>query len=158
MASPLKIGMYHFARMMTSKSTPVVVTITPGHVEVVSTDGPVFQAPLDQVSLKHSRTTGALTLSAPSGKTILAAVGSAKGAAFSAQQEQEVQQAQAAAAQDPSAATLELSQLVWVGKPGSVDGSYGGGMRSLAAGEAPDQRRVGGIVRDALVAAGARAD
>lgn len=154
--APLKIGMYYFARMMTSKSTPAVVTIAPGYVHVASQDQVIFEAPLPQTELKFSGATGAITLVGPAGKAIIAAIGSFKGAAFTPAQTEAIHQAQFAAAQDPAAQSLELSRVVWVGGPSAVDGSAWGGLQSLLNKEALDQRRVGGIVRDALIAAGAR--
>lgn len=152
----MKIGMYHFARMMTSKSTPVVVTVSPERIHVTSTEQVLLDASPAQVGVKPSKMSGAITLIGPSGKVIVAAIGSNSGAPFTAEQEAEIQAAQEAAAQDPEASHLELSRTLWVGRGTNADGSYQGTLRSLKDGDANAQRHIGGIVREALIAVGAQ--
>lgn len=151
---PMKIGMYLFPRMLTSKSTPVVVTIGPERLTVASADQLLVDASPAQLRVKPSKVSGAITLLAPDSKIILAALGSNSAAAFSAEQEEEIRSAQQIAAQDPEASQLELAQTLWVGRPVTADGTYQGAIRSMKEGDGGHQRRVGGIVEDALLAVG----
>lgn len=153
-ATPMKIGMYHFARMMTSKSTPAVVTISPGRIHVATADQVLLDAAPGEVQLKMSKLSGAITLLAPAGKVILAGVGSASAAPHSPQQEEEIRAAQQTVSQDPQVSHIALSQLLWAGRTTNVDGSYQGGLKSLLDGDAAAQKRIGQTVRDAMFAAG----
>lgn len=155
-ATPMKIGLYHYARMMTSKSTPVVVTISPARIHVASADEVLLDAVPGQLQLKISKLSGAVTLVAPTGKFILAALGSASAAAHTQQQEAEIRDAQQVVSNDPQVSHIELSQLLWAGRTTSVDGSYQGGLRSILDGDAAAQKRIGNVVRDAMLAAGVR--
>lgn len=154
--APMKIGMYHFVRMMTSKSTPVVVTISPERIRVASAAETLLDAPAAQVQVKSSRMTGALTLLGPQGKCIIAALGSNSGGSLSSEQETEIHEAQEAASRHPDNETIELAGLLWLGRPVTADGSYQGAIRSMAQGEARDQRQIGAVVKDALLAVGAQ--
>lgn len=153
--APMKIGMYYFRRMLTSKSTPVVVTVAPDRITVAAADQLLLDAAAQQVAVKRSKVSGALTLTSPTGDVIIAGIGSHSGAEFSPQQEAEIVAAQQAAAADPQTAQLELAQTLWVGRPTVADGSYRGALRSFP--DAKSQRRIGPIVADAMIAAGARA-
>lgn len=153
-ATPMKIGMYHFARMMTSKSTPAVVTISPGRIHVATADQVLLDAAPGQLQLKFSKLSGAITLLTPAGKVILAGVGSASATQHSAQQEEEIRAAQQAASQDPQISHLALSQLLWAGRTTTVDGTYHGGLQSILSGDAAAQKRIGQTVREAMMAAG----
>lgn len=152
----MKIGMYHFARMMTSKSTPVVVTISPERIHVASAAEVLLDAPAAQVQVKPSKISGALTLLWPQGKCIVAALGSNSAGDLSAEQEAEIREAQETASQHPDNEAIELARLLWLGRPVTVDGSYQGALRSMAQGEVRDQRQIGAVVMDALLAVGAR--
>lgn len=152
-ATPMKIGMYYFERMMTSKSTPVVLTISPERVQVVS-DRVLLDTPPAHLQLKLGKLTAAITLLAPAGKLILAGLGSHTGAAHTSQQEAEIAQAQQIASQDPQISHIELSQTLWLGRTTSADGSYYGSLRSLRAKDASVQKAVGKMVHEALLAAG----
>lgn len=152
--APMKIGLYFFEKMMTSKSTPVVLTVAPGQVTVASTSQLLLDAPAQQLNIKRSRATGAVTLTTPQGKLILSALGSNSGESFTAEQTAEIVAAQQVAATDPQAAQLELGRTLWVGQPIQADGSYQGALRSMAQGDSKAQRKIGVIVADALVAAG----
>lgn len=153
-ATPMKIGMYHFARMMTSKSTPVVVTISPGRIHVATAEQVLLDAAPGQLQLKMSKLSGAITLLTPTGKVILAGLGSASGVPHSPQQEEEIRAAQQVVSQDPQVSHIALSQLLWAGRTTSVDGSYQGGLKSIIEGDAAAQKRIGQTVRDAMLAAG----
>lgn len=155
-ATPMNIGMYHFARMMTSKSTPVVLSISPERIQVTSEHDALLDAPPGQLGVKISKFSGAITLIAPAGKLILAGVGSSSGAAHSPRQEAEIQQVQQAASQDPQLSQIALAQTLWVGRTTSVDGTYSGGLRSIVDGDAAAQKKIGKIVHEALTAAGVR--
>lgn len=152
MAAPIKVGMYYFARMMTSKSTPVVLTLSPDRITVVSTGGVLLDSAPSELTLKHGKVAGTLTLKGASGKTILAALGSNSAASFTQQQIDEITSAQQAAAQDPATGQIGLAHEVWIGRPNSVDGSYS----TNAPAEAVTQSTIGGVVADALVLAGVR--
>lgn len=150
----MKIGMYFYQRIMTSKSTPVVVTIGLGRVTVVSLEQVLLDAPAQYLQVKLGKGTGSLTVTWAQGKLILVGMGSSSSPQFTPAQVAEVQAAQQVAAQDVQTSQLELGQMIWVGKQHQLDGSKLGAIRSVAAGEGRDQRRIGGIVRDAMVAAG----
>lgn len=152
MAAPIKIGMYYFARMMTSKSTPVVLTLSPERITVASTDAVLLDAAPSELTLKHGKVAGTLTLKGASGKTILAALGSNSAASFTQQQIDEITSAQQAAAQDPVTGQIRLAHQVWIGRPNSVDGSYS----PNGPVEAVTQSAVGGAVADVLLMAGVR--
>lgn len=152
----MKIGMYLFPRMLTSKSSPVVVTLSPGRIQVADTERMVADLAAPTVRLKRSRSSGALTLTSPQGKLILAAIGSNSAAPFTQAQEAEIEAAQALAAQDPAARQFELAQITWIGRATRADGSYQGSWRSLFEGDAKAQLTIGRVVADAMVATGAQ--
>ena len=152
--APMKIGMYFYRRMMTSKSDPVVVTVAPGWISVVAIGHVILDAPAQHLQVKAGKASGTVTLIGPQGKVILAGLGSPTAPLHSPEQVMEVQAAQQIAARDPQASQLELGRMVWVSRQHQADGTKHGGLASVAAGDAGEQRRLGGIVRDAMVAAG----
>lgn len=154
--TPMKIGMYLFQKMMTSKSDPVVVTVAPGRITVAASGGIVLDAAAQEVGVKRGTVTGAVTLRTARGKMILAAVGSHSGARFTPEQEAEIWHNQHAAAADPQTSQLELGRTMWIGRPTNADGSAGGALQSMREGDAKAQKKIGGIVADAMIAAGAR--
>ncbi len=154
MAVPLKAGLFYFKRMMTTTSTPVVLTIAPGWVTVASQHEWLLNAALPQVGIKRSRATGAVILTSGGTKLILAGLGANNSEPHSEHQIIEVQQAQALAATDPDAATLELGRMTWIGHPVIADGTKRGSKESLKNREAQDQSRISKILYDALLAAG----
>lgn len=154
--APMKIGMYFYRRMMTSKSDPVVVTVAPGRISVVAIDHVILDAPAQHVQVKAGKASGTVTLTGPQGKVILAGLGSPTAPVHSPEQVMEVQAAQQIAARDPQTSQLELGRMVWVGRQHQADGTKQGGLASVAAGDAGMQRRVGGIVAEAMIAAGAQ--
>ncbi|WIY83623.1 hypothetical protein [Propionimicrobium sp. PCR01-08-3] len=171
----MKAGMYYFARWMTSKSTPVVVTVSPGHLTIASSDTVMYDGPSQQVQVKLGKATGALTLTTPAGKLLIAAMGATNSPAFTPAQIQEIVNAQQVAIKDLQASQLELGRILWIGGtytdqtafgPGDIAdaiagpsiGSIAGDARAMMQGfsEAKDQKQAGVIVRDAMVAAGAQ--
>ena len=148
--APMKIGMHHFAKMFTKVSTPVVLTLGPGFIRVAAADRLAFEGPAGAVSAKLNKVIGHLTVETPNDKFLLAAVGAAGSPAFHPGQEQEIVAAQQLAAQDPQTSQIRLSQTLWIGKPGHVDGSYSGGFKSMREGEAIKQNQIGRIVYEAM--------
>lgn len=151
---PLSIGMHHYKRMMTSKSTPVVVTISPERIHIASTDQVFLDSEPAQLQAKKTKLVGAITIASRSEKMIVAAIGAATSGAFTQAQVTEIQQVQAAASQDPQASQLELARTLWVGQATSVNGSFSGSIASLKNHEAVDQNRIGTIVLEALTTMG----
>jgi hypothetical protein len=144
--------MYWFKRLMTSKSTPVVVTLQPGFIDVRSTDQVFLSGPTAGMSKKFSKTTGTVTVIRGGAKTILNPMGSAGAAAFTSEQTQEVLAAQHVAAQDPVLARLAAAQLPWVGGiPKDASGSV---PRMGAVPQALSQAKAGDIIKDAFTLAG----
>lgn len=152
--TPLKIGMFLFEKVMTQRSTPVILTISPGRIVLASADRVVADVPADQVRTKVSRVLKVNELHGPWGKWMLGAVGAAKSEDFTDAQATEVIEAQKAAQQDPALAQLELARTVWVGQPTAADGSWTGSFSSMAKGETKMQPRIAPMVDEALLAAG----
>ena len=149
--TPLKIGMFLFEKVMTQRSTPVILTISPGRIVLASADRVVADVPADQVRTKVSRVLKVNELHGPWGKWMLGAVGAAKSEDFT---DAQVIEAQKAAQQDPALAQLELARTVWVGQPTAADGSWTGSLSSMAKGETKMQPRIAPMVDEALLAAG----
>ena len=78
----LKIGMFLFEKVMTQRSTPVILTISPGRIVLASADRVVADVPADQVRTKVSRFLKVNELHGPWGKWMLGAVGAAKSEDF----------------------------------------------------------------------------
>ncbi|MFT0847292.1 hypothetical protein VR010_05980 [Actinomycetaceae bacterium L2_0104] len=155
-STPMKIGMYLFPRMMTRKSTPVVVTVSLERVTVASADQVLLDSPPAYLQVKPGKVTGALTLIGNGNKFLLAGLGSNAAGSFTPEQEAEIYAAQQVAAQDPQLQQLRLAQTFWVGRPVSADGSYVGAINSMLDGEGKAQQEVGKIVVEALSAAGTK--
>ncbi|WP_374928113.1 hypothetical protein [Kytococcus sedentarius] len=154
--TPLKIGMFLFEKVMTQRSTPVVVTISPGRIVIAAADRIVADVPAAQVSTKVSRMLKVNELHGPWGKWMLGAVGAARSEDFTDAQATEIIEAQKAAQQDPALAGLELTGTVWAGQPTVADGSSWGALSSMAKGESKLQPRIAPMVDAALLAAGAQ--
>ncbi|MDO5493095.1 MAG: hypothetical protein Q4F53_05725 [Nesterenkonia sp.] len=154
--APMKIGMYLFEKVMTQHSTPVVVTVAPGRVVLVTADRVLADMPAHQLSTKVSKVLRLNELHGPWGKWMLGGLGAAKSPEFTEAQAREIVDAQEAAARDPHASQLELAHTVWVGRPTVADGSRSGGLNSVGAGESRMQPRIAPILDAALLAAGVR--
>ena len=152
--APMKIGLYYFAKLFTKNSEPVVLTLGPNYISVAAADRMILEAPAGAVSAKLNKMIGHITLDTPQGKFLLAAVGSAGAPAFTPPMEQDVIATQQAAAADPQTSRIRLAQTLWIGKPGQVDGSIGGGFRSMRDAEALNQNSIGRIVFEAMELAG----
>lgn len=151
---PMKVGLYYFEKVMTTQSDPVVLTILPGHIRVEGDRGVLLDTPAQVASVKYGRLAGTVEIRTQAGKYLFAALGTASSQPHSPEQIREIADAQQRAAQDPGASTIELSQISWAGQQTSVDGSYVGGMKSLAKDDAGNQKKIGKIVTEALLAAG----
>ncbi|WP_147599282.1 hypothetical protein [Flaviflexus massiliensis] len=151
---PMKIGLYYFEKVMTTQSDPVVLTILPGHIRVEGDRGVLLDTPAQAATVKYGRLVGTIEIRTQRAKYLFAALGTASSQPHSPEQIREVAEAQQRAAEDPGASTIELSQISWAGQQTSVDGSYGGGMKSSTKGDAGNQKKIGKIVTDALLAVG----
>lgn len=148
------MGVYRFPKLLTSKSEPAILGVLPGRVWLTGQGGVFFDAPADQIKAKANSTVGHVTLEVDGNKHIIAGVGSAKGGPFSPEQLQELQDSQHAVAADPTTQSLMAGRALYVGTPGKVDGSYHGGLQSLAGREIGQQRDFGEAMRELLTAVG----
>lgn len=148
------MGVYRFAKMMTSKSEPAILGVLPGRVWLSGTGGVFFDALAQQIRAKANSTVGHITLEVQGTKHIVAGVGSAKGAPFSPQQIQELQASRPAIAADPGSQSLMAGRALYVATIGSTDGTYHGGLESFARNELGEQRDFGAAMRELLSAVG----
>ncbi len=153
-APPIKIGMYYFKRMMTTKATPVVVTFVPGRLVITAEHQVMLDAWSQDLRFTAGKVAGTSTVIAPTGSFLLAALGPNHGPSFSPEQEAEIHAAHVVAAQDPQARQLELGRTFWVGRPNKVDGTHRGAWKSLRAKDAGNQKDIARIFNDALLAIG----
>lgn len=148
------MGVYRYPRMMTSKSEPTILGVLPGRVWLTGQEGVFFDAPAQQIRAKASKTVGHVTLEVNGAKHVVAGVGSAKGAPFSPEQLQHLEASRPAIQADPTAQSLMAGRELFVGTPGKVDGSYQGGIGSIASNEIGQQRDFGAALRELLTAVG----
>ncbi|HIZ34464.1 MAG TPA: hypothetical protein H9815_01700 [Candidatus Ruania gallistercoris] len=151
---PILMGVYRFAKIMTSKSEPAILGVLPGRVWLTGADGVFFDSPAQEIKAKANATVGHVTLEVQGSKHIVAGVGSAKGAPFSPQQLQELQASRPAIAADPGSQSLLAGRALFVATVGSTDGSYQGGLESFARNELGQQRDFGAAMRELLAAVG----
>ncbi|USQ81546.1 hypothetical protein NF556_07845 [Ornithinimicrobium faecis] len=154
--APILMGAYRFPKLLTSKSEPVILGVLPGRVWLTGQGGVFFDAPVDQITAKANSTVGHVTLEVDGTKHIIAGVGSAKGGPFSPEQLQELQDSQQGVAADPTTQSLMAGRALFVGTPGKVDGTYHGGIQSLAGREIGQQRDFGEAMRELLTAVGVK--
>lgn len=148
------MGVYRFPRMMTSQSEPTILGVLPGRVWLTGQGGVFFDAPVQQIHAKASKTVGHVTLEVNGTKHVVAGVGSASGAPFSEQQIAELTASRPAIQASPSTQSLMAGRALFVGTAGKVDGSYQGGLQSLARNEIGQQRDFGAALRELLTAVG----
>ncbi|MGC5614594.1 hypothetical protein [Georgenia sp. Z1491] len=152
--TPILMGVYRYPKMLTSRSEPAILGVLPGRVWLTGQGGVFFDTAAEQISAKVSRTVGHVTLEVDGTRHIVAGVGSAKGGPFSPEQLQELQDSRQAIAADPTTQSLMAGRALYVGTAGKVDGSYSGGIKSLAGGEIGQQRDFGAAMRELLTAVG----
>ncbi|WP_147915431.1 hypothetical protein [Ruania zhangjianzhongii] len=151
---PILMGVYRFAKIMTSKSEPAILGVLPGRVWLTGTGGVFFDAPAQEIQAKANTTVGHVTFEVHGTKHIVAGVGSAKGAPFSPEQVQELQASRQATEADPGSRSLMAGRALYIGTVGSNDGSYHGGLNSFARNELGQQRDFGAAMRELLSAVG----
>ncbi len=148
------MGVYRYPRLMTSKSEPAILGVLPGRVWLIGQQGVFFDAPADRITAKANTTVGHITLQVDGAKHVVAGVGSAKGAPFSPEQIQHLTASRPAIQADPTAQSLMAGRALYVGSAGKTDGSYQGGLESLARNEIGQQRDFGAAMRELLTAVG----
>lgn len=153
---PILMGVYRFPRLLTSKSEPAILGVLPGRVWLTGQGGVFFDAPTDQITAKANSTVGHVTLQVDGTKHIIAGVGSAKGGPFSPEQLQELQDSHHLIASGSVAQSLMAARALFIGTPGKVDGSYHGGLQSMAGREIGQQRDFGAAMRELLTAMGVK--
>ena len=151
---PILMGVYRYARLMTSTSEPTILGVLPGRVWLVGQDGLFFDAPTQAIRAKASKTVGHVTLEVDGGKHVLAGIGSASGAPFSEQQLAELAASRPAVEGHPASHSLMAGRALYVGAPGKVDGAYQGGVQSIVGREIGQQREIGTALRELLTAVG----
>ncbi|WP_462418958.1 hypothetical protein [Kytococcus sp. Marseille-QA3725] len=155
-ATPILMGVYRYPRVMTSRSEPCILGVVPGRVWLTGQGGVFFDAPAQQIQAKANKMVGHVTLTVDGTKHVVAGVGSASGAPFSAQQLQELEASRSAIAADPSTQSLMAGRELYVGSAGKADGTYQGAFRSVGANEIGQQRNAGEAMRELLTAVGVR--
>lgn len=148
------MGVYRFPKLLTSKSEPAILGVLPGRVWLTGQGGTFFDAQADRITAKANSTVGHVTLEVDGAKHIIAGVGSAKGGPFSPEQLQELQHSQQVIAADPTTQSLMAGRALYIGTAGKNDGSYHGGLQSLANREIGQQRDFGAAMRELLSAVG----
>lgn len=148
------MGVYRFAKIMTSKSEPAILGVLPGRVWLTGTGGVFFDARAQEIQAKANSTIGHVTFEVAGTKHMVAGVGSAKAAPFSPEQLQQLQPARQVTAADPGAQSLMAGRALHLGTVGQNDGSYHGGLESFARNELGQQRDFGAAMRELLAAVG----